>query len=246
MIKSLKRTLGLILSNKVNKSETSNVSGKVVVVTGGSRGLGLDLCNFLVMAGAKVYYLSRKNSGSNKAVHVSTDITNLEDILKSVQKIESLEKCVDVLINNAAVTESGGFENLDILSLETALSTNIKAPVVISSKFLPLLKESRAPLIINVGSKISRNPNISDNKVIYAVTKYSMEGLSNALRSSLRQYGIRVVCILPGTINTQFSLKSGDFISSGDVSRAISFVIENSNIDFENFVVKGKFQENVG
>ncbi len=246
LLNDLKRTIFKIIEKKLNTAVSLNLMGMVVVLTGGSRGLGREISINLVSAGCQVINLSRTPSHVPGVLDICCDLKNSSSIDEALEKIRGDFKKIDVLINNAASTNNFSWPNINFNNIQETISVNVSALVYLTSKVSALMVESRSGLILNIGSKISRNPNINSDKILYGVSKYAVEGFSNALRPSLREYGVRVVCLLPGTLNTELSLKSGNFLATEDVCETIQFIISKDNIDFENIVIKGKFQGNVG
>lgn len=244
LLNSLKRTLGIVLAKAVDKPYSANLKDKVVVITGASRGLGISIAESLTKEGVKVINLSRSESNILDVESIHCDLTQEKSIISAVSAIKSKYSKIDTLINNAAITEDIAPEDITYEQSAKVFSTNVYAPIYLSLRLAGLM--GTTGLIINIGSKISRNPNPSITKLLYASSKYAIEGASNVLRSYFRERGIRVICLMPGTINTQFSTKSGDFIASEDVADVIKFVIQKPNMDLENIVVKSKFQGNVG
>jgi len=105
------------------------------------------------------------------------------------------------------------------------------------------MKKQKSGTIINIGSKISRNSKVEAKKTLYTLTKYAVEGFSFALNRELRPFGIRVVCLMPGTVNTFFSRKYKDFMSTYDVAEIVNFIIKMDQVDFESVVFKSKRQD---
>ncbi len=107
---------------------------------------------------------------------------------------------------------------------------------------LPEMKKKKDGFVINIGSKISRNTSVKANKVLYATSKYAIEGMSLALNNELKEFGIRVTCLMPGTANTFLSLSANDFLSPYRIGEVVAMLIKLKDIDFENLVIKSKRQ----
>ena len=106
----------------------------------------------------------------------------------------------------------------------------------------PFMKKQKSGLIVNLGSKISHNTNVLPNRVLYTTSKYAIEGFSLALSKELKTFGIRVTCLMPGTIRNFFTIIPKYFLSCQDVGAIILMLIKFKNIDFESLIIKSKFQ----
>ena len=107
------------------------------------------------------------------------------------------------------------------------------------------MKRKKRGCIVNIGSKISRNTLVGANKTLYATTKYAIEGFSFALNRELKLCGIRVACLMPGTVNTFPSLAAKNYLSPYQVAEMIVLIIRSESIDFESVVFKSWRQDNV-
>ena len=90
-----------------------NVEKKVVVITGGTSGIGLHTARLLTEKGYCVYELSRKENGTDAAIHIQADVTDEEQVRRAIQQIAAREKHIDIVINNAGFGISGAIEYTD-------------------------------------------------------------------------------------------------------------------------------------
>lgn len=248
IINDIKRTIKLQLTKSVVKlTPTEDLKDKVVIITGASKGIGKATAEILLNEGAKVVVVSRNINELNKIFHetkedrclkIGADITLESDVKKIVnQTIDHFRK-IDVLINNAGIFLNQPLERSSVKHIDDILSTNIRSAIIMSRQVIPYMKKRREGFILNIGSKISRNTNVSPNKSLYAASKYALEGFSYALNKELKSFGIRVSCLMPGTVNTFFSLQSGNYLSPYRVGQIISMLIKFGDVDFENLVIK--------
>lgn len=225
---------------------SKNLEGHVIVITGASRGVGKATAEFLYKEGATVVCIARKSDELKKAfpytgkrlLLLTGDVTNENDDKKITESVLDKYKKIDVLINNVGMFLDKPLSEIGSDEFDTIVKTNLKGMFLMSKYFLPVMKKRKAGFIINIGSKISHNTNVAPNKVLYAMTKYAVEGFSFALNKELKSFGIRVTCLMPGTINNFLSLKSKEFLSPSQVGMLISQLIKMKDIDFESIVFK--------
>lgn len=215
---------------------TKDLTGCVIVITGGSRGLGAAMSTILSREGATVIELSR--SGEN-----STDITDEAQVQEAISHILKSHGHIDVLINNAGQNVHKPLDQCTGADFESIIGTNVKGAFLMSKAVIPIMRKQKSGLIINIGSKISHNTNVGPGKVLYTTSKYAIEGFSLALSKELKKHGIRVTCLMLGTINTFVSLKSKDFLSPHNVGYVVSMIIKNTQIDFESILMKSAKQD---
>jgi 3-oxoacyl-[acyl-carrier protein] reductase len=174
---------------------------------------------------------------------MSGDITNQVEVRKIFDRIKENHKKIDVVINCAGIFSEKPLEKTSVEEFNGVLQTNLIGPFIICQQVIPIMKLSRSGLIINIGSKISHNTNLKPNKVVYSSTKYAIEGFSFALSKELKSFGIRVCCLMPGTINTFISRNSKNFMSPYDVAHLIKTIIKLKDLDFESVIFKSLTQE---
>lgn len=222
-----------------------DVLRKIVVITGASSGLGASLANALITKGATVYGLARnveklqaiKNKLGEKFINVGMDITNQKDIASWVSNTFSESHIPDILINNAG---AGYFTKIDELSLERwheMINTNLNGAFYITSSIVSLMKKNTSTShIINIGSILGKTTRAES--AAYSATKYGMQGFSEALFKELRSYKIKVTCVNPGSIDTNFFEDSGiqphkNMLQPKDIAALIIHILETS----DNFLV---------
>lgn len=222
-----------------------NVDGKIAVITGTSSRLGASLPNVLVTKGAIVYGLARniaklqaiKNKLGEKFIPVGMDITNVKYIASWVLNTFPDSHLPDILINNAS---AGYFTKIDELSFERwhrMINTNLNGAFYITSSIVPLMKKNtNSSHIINIGSILGKTTRAES--AAYSVTKYGMQGFSEALFKELRSYKIKVTCVNPGSIETSFFEDSGihphkNMLQPKDIATLIIHIIETP----DNFLV---------
>src|SRR5438034_6267671 len=134
-------------------------------------------------------------------------------------------------------------DDVSSAEFDRIVSANIKGMFLMTKEVLPYMKKRREGYIINIGSKISHNTNVAPNKVLYAMTKHAVEGFSFALNKELKSFGVRVTCLMPGTVSTFLSLKSKEFLSPSQIALIVSHIIKMKDIDFESIILKSVKQD---
>lgn len=252
MLKDLKKTLNLMLLDKVAKSKPmGDIQDKVVVITGASKGIGLATGQYLHSEGCKIVAISRHmeelktafpQQTYNNALLLEADVTNKEQINQAITTALKHFGKIDVVVNNVGVNTNKPLEESTDEDINRIIDTNIKGALNTAIAVIPSMKAAKAGTIINIGSKISHNTNIKPNKVLYATSKYAIEGMSYALSKELMEFGIRVVCLMPATVNTFVSVKSGTYLSPTRVAQMIGMVIKFEDVDFDGIVFKSREQ----
>ena len=180
---------------------------KVALVTGASAGMGKDFARALAQEGLIVYAAARRLSEMNDlrqlGIHpIKMDITKEQDIAHCVEVILAEHGQIDVLVNNAGFGLCGAVEDITLEEARYQFEVNLFGLAALTKKVLPGMRERRSGKIINIssiGGKI-----YSPLGAWYHATKHALEGWSDCLRLEVSQFGIDVVIVEPGAINTEF------------------------------------------
>ncbi|HEV2348369.1 MAG TPA: SDR family NAD(P)-dependent oxidoreductase [Terriglobia bacterium] len=182
---------------------------KVVVVTGGSRGIGLAIARACAGEGARVAMVGRDRKALTRAARqiagdvqtIAADITQPKQVGRVFGRIGKRFGRIDVLVNNAGVFTYKAFARTTLADWRRNIETNLTAVFLTTQAALPLLARSRGPHLINILSISSREafPKCS----AYTASKFGALGLTRVLRQELRELGIRVTAVLPGATNTR-------------------------------------------
>jgi NAD(P)-dependent dehydrogenase (short-subunit alcohol dehydrogenase family) len=187
---------------------------KVVVVTGSSSGIGLQTSLMLARNGFITYATMRtpeRGTVIKTAVEkenlpikvVELDVTDDDSVKGAIRTIESDTGRIDVLVNNAGYALGGALEDLSIEEIKAQYETNLLGLIRVTQSVLPIMRRQKSGIIVNLssGAGIFGIPGAS----AYTSTKFAVEGLSESIGYELEPFGIKVVLIEPGFIQTNFA-----------------------------------------
>ncbi|MBZ9750923.1 SDR family NAD(P)-dependent oxidoreductase [Deinococcus sp. HMF7604] len=185
-----------------------DLSGKVTLVTGGSRGLGLALAQELLTRGARVTLMARTEADLHRAQAslnapgrvsvVAGDVTQAADLDRAVAETVRAHGRLDVLINNAGIIQVGPLANTTEADFRQSLEVNALAPLRLVRAALPHLRGGgRVVIVSSLGGKVAV-PHLAP----YSVSKFAAAGLGQALRAELAREGVTVTTVLPGLMRT--------------------------------------------
>jgi len=203
-------TVNYFYINKIYKMEqqfnfNDELSGKIALVTGGTKGTGKAIAERLLKSGAAVIITARnKPEDENRNLHfIPADLSKAEGTQKIVEEILMSYKRLDILINNlgGSETKGGGFEVLTDEDWEKSIQTNLLAPVRLDRGFLPQMIKQKSGVIIHIASIQAHLP-LYDSTLPYAAAKAGLVNYSKSLSNEVTPKGIRVLTVSPGWIMT--------------------------------------------
>ncbi len=208
------------------------LSGKIALVTGGTKGAGKAIAERLLQAGTTVIITARKEpENENKNLYfISADLSKAEGTKKVVTEVLEKYGKLDILINNlgGSETQGGGFAVLTDADWETSLQTNLLAPVRLDRGFLPQMIKRKSGVIIHIASIQARLP-LFDSTLPYASAKAGLLNYSKSLSNEVSPKGVRVLTVSPGWINTSSSKAMMERIaesSNTSIEQAIQSVMD--------------------
>lgn len=202
---------------------SKGIEGKVVVVTGASSGLGEAAARDLSAQGASVVLGARRAERiealahdftdlGGKALAVTTDVTDRDQVKHLVDTAIQKYGRVDVLLNNAGLMPHSPLERLKVDEWERMIDVNVKGVLYGIAAVLPYMKAQRAGHIINVSSVAGHT--VRPGGVVYSATKYAVRVISEGLRQEVKRYNLRTTVISPGAVATELP----DSITEPDVA----------------------------
>jgi len=185
----------------------------IAVVTGSSTGIGFETSLLLARNGFYTYATMRDTHKGDNIKEIandenlplkvlSMDVDDDDSVRNTIQKILDEKKKIDILINNAGYGLFGALEDISIEEAKKQFETNLFGAIRTIKEVLPTMREQKNGLIINVTS-LAGIVGIPA-ECIYVSTKFALEGLSESISYELQPYGIKVILIEPGVINTNF------------------------------------------
>ncbi len=196
------------------------IKGKIVLVTGASGGIGRATAQAFAKEGAKVALAARNEQellqtqkliadAGGKAGVFPLDLSKASEISQMVKRAEQELGSVDVLVNNAAYGAIGLVEDCPLEQYRKNFEVNFFAVIALIQAVLPGMKQKRSGQVINVSSGVGRRalPGVSS----YSATKFALNGLTESLRVEMKPFGIDVILISPGRVETRFHERTEHF-----------------------------------
>jgi NADP-dependent 3-hydroxy acid dehydrogenase YdfG len=233
---------------------SNNIEGKVVVITGGSSGIGESTAIHLASLGALISLGARRKdkletivqkirNAGGKAEAFVTDVTKRAHVQSLVQHTVDIFGRVDVMVNNAGIMPLSRLEELQYDEWDKMIDTNIKGVLYGIGAVLPFMKEQKSGHIINVASVAGHRVPIGNGSALYSATKFAVRAISEGLRQEVKPYNIRTTIISPGAIKTELpdtvtdekikvAMKSGLLdiaISPISIAKAIAYAIDQTD-----------------
>lgn len=186
---------------------------KVAVVTGSSTGIGFETSLSLARNGYIVYATLRDMSKSGELkiaiqkeklpIKIAVmDVNSDTSVNNAITNIISNEQQIDLVVNNAGYGLFGALEDLPMDKIKQQFETNVFGPIRVIQAVLPFMRNQKNGIIVNISS-ISGLVGIPSES-IYCGTKFALEGISESLSYEIEPFGIKVILVEPGVINTEF------------------------------------------
>jgi short-subunit dehydrogenase len=180
---------------------------QVVLITGASSGIGKETARLFARNKYKVIATARniermKDLEALGCNIVSMDVTSEESIQAAFQKIFQITHSIDILVNNAGYSQNGFVEELTMQHLRHQFEVNVFGLIRVTQMVLPVMRQARKGLVINVGSVGGEFTTAGASA--YHASKYALESFTDGLRQEINPFGIQVVLIKPGGVETNF------------------------------------------
>jgi len=208
------------------------IKGKVALVTGAGRGIGRSIALALAREGAKIALAARKRKElesvaqevlelGGETVIIPTDMREAEQVRSMIATTVRNLGGIHILVNNAGLGHFKPVAELGIEEWDEMFSVNLRGVFVATNAVLPHLRKLKESFIVNIASLAGKNAFVGGGG--YAATKWGLRGFSQCLMLEERQYGIRVLTVCPGSVDTGFSPHAGkkEIIRPEDVADTI-------------------------
>ena len=247
-----------VLKSLWNQLTEFDLNGKTVLITGGSRGLGLVMAREFARGGARVALCARDEAELERAqadletltaevMTVPCDVTNRQSVALMIDHVTSRFGGVDVLVNNAGVIQVGPIEVMTPEDFDEAMKVHFWGPLNTVLAVLPAMRARKSGRIVNIssiGGKVS-----VPHLVPYSASKFALVGLSKGLRAELMKDGIKVTTVCPGLMRTG-SPRNADFkgkhqleyawFSIGDALPLLTVSAENAARQIVRACIRGQ------
>jgi NAD(P)-dependent dehydrogenase (short-subunit alcohol dehydrogenase family) len=234
-----------LLIQEVTRGIVMNMSaltGKVALITGGSRGIGLAIAQTLLGQGASVAITGTRDStlaegrdqltggaAPDRVLAVRADVRRYDEVAAAVDQVASTFGGLDILVNNAGVGVFRPVADMSVDEWHTVMDTNLTGVFYCCHAALPALRKRGGGWIINISSLASRNAFV--NGAAYCASKSALNAFSESLMQEVRYEGIRVAYVLPGSVSTGFgglaSTKSEGALLPEDVAEAVVDLVKH-------------------
>jgi len=184
-------------NSHLTDNEIQNINNKIIVVFGGSQGIGKDIADICREAGGKVYTFSRSST--------HTDISKQEDVTRALNTVVQKEGKIDWVVNTAAVLHKLPLMNMDYDTINTAIDINYKGAIIVAKEAFPYLKESNGQLLFFTSSSYTKG---RMNYSIYSSSKCAIVNLTQALADEWSSFNIKVNCINPERTKTPMRVRN--------------------------------------
>ena len=213
------------------------LSGAVALVTGGSRGIGRAIALRLAGLGAGVAVCGRdaqalQNTSTELQQRTArvfsgvADVTSSADVASLVEKIQAELGPISILVNNAGMGLFGPAHEKSEADWDRVLDTNLKSVFLVSRAVAPSMIRRGSGDIINISSLAGRNAFAGGG--LYCASKWGLQGLSACMAEDLREHGIRVSVVCPGSVATEFSGRGpkdpSKVLTADDVAHAVEMI----------------------
>lgn len=211
------------------------------VISGASRGLGAAFSKTFVKAGFDLCIIARDLSrlqelkselksinGKAEILVISADLSHKFEAINAAQSVLNAWDEIDVLINNAGVYKTAPLDESDLL--EEMLKTNFSSAYYLTKPLIPLFQKQKKGHIINICSVLSES--VRENAGDYAISKHALYAYSKSLGLELKKDGVKVISVLPGSINTSSwdgeDVPRDEFIQPEDLARICLSAVQSA------------------
>jgi NAD(P)-dependent dehydrogenase (short-subunit alcohol dehydrogenase family) len=208
----------------------------VSLVTGGNRGIGREVCRQLAARGHTVILAARSAEAADEAAQstgatpLQLDVTDTGSVAAAMREVEARYGHLDVLVNNAAILYDTWQRaaTADLAVVREAAETNLYGPWLMVQEFLPLLRRSAHPRIVNVSSEAGSLAGMGGGTPAYTASKAALNALTRMLAAELRGDGILVNAVCPGWVATDMGGPGGGPVADGAASVVWAAVLPDS------------------
>ena len=187
----------------------SDARPRTALVTGASRGIGLEIARLFARDGIRVAMLARSANEleararevGSRSIAVRCDVGSADEVVAATQRVTSeFGDAPDIVVNNAGLFNLATIENTDLAAFRSALDINLVAPFLIARAFVERMRARHDGHIVTIGSIADRS--VFPENAAYASSKYGVRALHEVLRAELRGSGVRTTLVSPAQVDT--------------------------------------------
>lgn len=218
-----------------------DIQNTTAIITGASKGIGLAIAKALIDEGVTVACWSRtppQNYNHELFHHFETELTLEDSVEKSFNKtVDKLGTEIPILVNNAGAGYRGRIEEMPSDRWRYLFDLNVHGIFYVSKRVIPGMKERNEGHIINIGSGAGTN-GIAEMSA-YCGTKYAVNGITESLHKELRDFGVKVSCLSPGSVDTGFSSSNKNKLKPEDLAVSVVHMLKcPKNFHYTNVQVR--------
>ena len=195
---------------------------KVVLLTGGSKGIGYATAKCFADKGCKIYEISRHEAENPGVVHIAGDVTDLTDVESAVAGIIEREGRIDALVCNAGTILSGAVEFLRTEEIRKLMELNLFGVINCVRAVLPYMRAAGAGRVVVISSMAAVFP--VPYHTYYSVSKAAVSAFAFAVSNEVKDFGISVCAVMPGDTNSdqvRYKVHEGDELYGGRIGRSV-------------------------
>lgn len=210
---------------------------RVALITGGSTGIGRAIADALGRAGCRIAICARSRDrleatadelarGGFDVLAVPADVSREESVEQLADRVTGELGAVDVLVNNAGVARFGRIDQLTPGDYDAVFDVNVRGLFLCTRAFAPGMMERGDGVVVNIASLAGKNHFAGGS--VYAASKHAVLGMSKCMMLDLREHGVRVIAVCPGSVDTPFFDKQDRFepdrdriVQPEDVARVV-------------------------
>src|SRR5271170_4731182 len=220
-----------------------DLKNAVVLITGGSSGIGRAAAEVLKQAGARVAITGRdperlaEAARSLGVVGIQADVSNEADVLRTFREVKEKPGDLDVLVNNAGVGVFKDLIDMDRASFDAVFATNVTGAMLMAREAAKVFKERKRGNLINISSTAGLRG--APKGTAYYASKFALRGMTECWRGELRKYNVRVFLINPSEVLTNFAATAGhpqkaneSKLRGEEIAQAVKAILEMDDRGF--------------
>lgn len=205
-----------------------NIQNRTALVTGASKGIGLAITKKLLKEGVTVAGWSRTppdDLDHDRFFYFEADLTGEKSVEQAYSRmVDELGKDISILINNAGVGYRGNMEDMPADKWRYLFDLNVHGIFYVTRLVIPQMKSSKEGHIINISSGAGTNGIAGMS--CYCGTKHAVVGITESLHQELRDYGVKVTCLSPGSVDTGFSSSKKNKLLPEDMADSVTHILK--------------------